>query len=96
MTKLKMSLLALLTSLPFASKANTGLTMDTSTQVDMTYTQSSSYYVIKTTGTDPHICSTALPANMDVKDCRLEFDYQTSADVDLQLFFAIPRARRAR
>ena len=92
MTKLKMSLLALLTSLPFASKANTGLTMDTSTQVDMTYTQSSSYYVIKTTGTDPHICSTALPANMDVKDCRLEFDYQTSADVDLQLFFRDPES----
>lgn len=92
MTKLKMSLLALLTALPFMSKANTGLTMDTSTQVDMTYTQSSSYYVIKTTGTDPHICSTALPANMDVKDCRLEFDYQTSADVDLQLFFRDPES----
>lgn len=93
MIKLKMSLLALLTSLPFASKANTGLTMDTSTQVDMTYTQSSSYYVIKTTGTDPHICSTAIPADMVFKDCRLEFDYQASEDIDdLQLFFRDPES----
>ncbi|GEM_PF-137477 len=93
MNRLRPTLLALLATLPFASKANTGLTMDVSTQVDMTYTQNGSYYVIKTTGTDPHICSTALPANMDVKDCRLEFDYQASEDIaDLQLFFRDPES----
>lgn len=77
-------------AIPLLSHANTSLTLDSSTKVDMTYGSNSEYAEITTTGTDPHI--TTLPTGaMHLKDVRLEFYYQASEDVDeLQLFFRDP------
>ena len=93
MNKLRLSLMSLLVAIPFASRANTSLTLDSSTKVDLTYGSNAQYAEITTTGTDPHICSMAIPADMVFKDCRLEFDYQASEDIDdLQLFFRDPES----
>lgn len=93
MTNYKIGLLSLLLAIPFSTFANTSLTLDSSTKVDMTYGSNSQYAEMNTTGGDPHICTMAIPADMVFKDCRLEFDYQASKDIDvLQLFFRDPES----
>ena len=47
-------------AIPLLSHANTSLTLDSSTKVDMTYGSNSEYAEITTTGTDPHITTLAL------------------------------------
>ena len=80
-------------SLSLVAEANTWLTFDTSTKADITYSSTSEYVQIVTTGTDPHITTNSIGADMHFKDVRLEFYYQASADVDhLQLFFLEPES----
>ena len=77
---------------PFMANANTWLTFDSSTKVDMTYGSNSEYCEMVTTGTDPHIVTYAT-GDMHLKDVRLEFYYQSSEDIDdLQLFFRDPES----
>lgn len=86
-------LLPLMLAFPLMAHGNTSLTLDSSTKVDMTYGSNAQYAEMTTTGSDPHICSMAIPADMVYKDCRLEFDYMASDDIDLlQLFFRDPES----
>ena len=92
MNPFKSFLLVAATAVPMLSSANTWLTFDSSTKVDMTYGSNSEYAEIVTTGTDPHI-TTLATGDMHFKDVRLEFYYQASDDInELQLFFRDPEA----
>ena len=86
------TLLMIVMAFPFMANANTWLTFDSSTKVDMTYGSNSEYCEMVTTGTDPHIVTYAT-GDMHLKDVRLEFYYQSSEDIDdLQLFFRDPES----
>ena len=70
MNPLKSFLLIAAATVPMLSSANTWLTLDSSTKVDMTYGSNSEYAEIVTTGTDPHI-TTHPTGDMHFKDVRL-------------------------
>lgn len=94
---LKPIITALCLSVVLCVNAATGIMLNTATGVDVNANYTDIVYTITTTGGDPHITSYALDKDTHPADIKLQFQYQSTADIDdVQLFFLAPDESEAK
>lgn len=83
---------AIIASIP-ATFATVELSLDASSANQLTMSHNNGVYTLTTTGSDPFVATYGLPSACRLADYKLEFQYQSTADIDnLQLFFMSPTA----
>ncbi len=97
MKNFRHAILTLLLSMGITAQASMGILLNPASSVDMTATYANEVYTFTTTGTDPRIVSYELEGDAHIADIKLEFQYQSSADIDdVQFFFMSPEETEAK